>query len=380
MVTATLNPRYYRVDIDMAAPANWTAASDTTAAGAIDNTTAEKYNRTVLITGTIDNPVVTAGKTFRINEVLITYSNTTLADVISDINGASPQTGVWADSIVGDCVTLRNWVGREGEPIWAQEGDGGLAEIGITEGVYQYWSTNTGSGFTAPVIGEDILINGIKIEWTGITAITCAADINALTWSHNVIAYVVGDNSVPNQTLQLSSTNGQPYVLNNGTSGVVTDIGFTAGNYGGSPLTYAQAIDKERANMRWDGIVNKLGLLISPILLGVWDKEGTVDGTDTLDTLSFTVAYDRVNFLETADETSPGDWLKGADCIKRLIARALIEDYIGNQEIFDPTITNFGSRCARTNPTQILTITSAKLGAAVTNIEPNISVVQLLLK
>lgn len=379
MVTATLTPRYYRVEIDMTAPVDWTTASDATNAGAIDNTTAEKYNHTVLITGTIDNPTVTQFKTFYINDVLITFSNTTIADVISDVNGLTPQTGVWADSIVGDCLTLRNWVGREGEPIWLKEGDGGLAEVGLTEDVYQYWPCNTGTGFTAPVVGEDIIINGITVEWTGITAATCAADINALTWSHNVVAYVVGDAMAPNETLQLCSVNGQPWVLNDGSSGVVSDIGFTTGNYGGTPLTYAQAIDKERANMRWDAIVNHLGLLISPVFLGIYDKQGTVDGTVPLDSLSFTIAYDRANYLETEDETSPGDWLRGADCIKRLIARALIEDSTGNQEIFDPSITNFGSHCARTNPTQILPVTSAKLGAAVTNIEPNLTVTQLLL-
>jgi hypothetical protein len=100
MVTATLTPRYYRVEIDMTAPANWTAATDATDAGAIDNTTAEKYNRTVLITGTVDTPVLTLFKTLYINDVLVAFSGAALADAISDINALTPQTGVYADNTV----------------------------------------------------------------------------------------------------------------------------------------------------------------------------------------------------------------------------------------------------------------------------------------
>jgi hypothetical protein len=380
MVTATLTPRYYKVQIDMTIAVDWTSATNATNAGAIDNTHAEKYNRTTLITGTIDNPTVTQGNTFYINNVLIEFSNTSISDVISDINALTSQTGVWANSIVGDCLTLRNWCGREGEPIWIKEGNGGLAEIGITESVYTYWPCNTGSGFTAPVIGEDIIINGVTVEWSDITAETCAADINALTWSHNVVAYVVGDSgSASNQTLQLCSKNGQPWVLNNGSTGVVSDIGFTVGNYGGTPLTYEQSIDKERATMRWDAIINKLGELISPIFLGIYEKQGTIDGTVAIDSLGFTIGYDRPNFLETDDELNANEKLYGANCIRRLIARALIEDYNGNQEIFDPTITSFGSHCARVNPTQILPIQCAKLGNTVTDIEGNLTVTQLFL-
>lgn len=381
MVTATLTPRYYRVEIDMTAPADWTVAADATDAGAIDNTTAEKYNRTILITGTVDTPVLTAGKTLYINDVLVTFSGAAIADAISDINALTPQTGVYADdSIISTCITLRNWVGYEGSNIWLKEGSGGLAELGLTENVYSYWPCETGTGFTAPVAAEDILINGVKITWSGATAASCAADINSLTWAHQVVAYVVGDGTVPNQTLQLCSAVGQPWVLQNGATGLISDIGFLTGNHGGTPLTYAQSIDKERANMRWDGIVNKLGELISPVYLGVFDKDGTIDGTSPLDTLSFTVAYDRANYLSTEDETSPGDYLLGADCIKRLIARALTEDYTGNQEIFDPTITNFGDKCARVNPTQILPILAEKLDSVIGNVEPNISVTPLLLK
>lgn len=380
MVTATLTPRYYRVEIDMTAPSNWTTATDATNAGAIDNTTAEKYNRTILITGTVDTPVLTPGKTLYINDVLVTFSGAAIADAISDINGLTPQTGVYADNqLLNNCITLRNWVGYEGANIWLKEGSGGLAELGLAESVYSYWPCETGSGFTAPVVSEDILINGVTVTWTGITAALCAADINTLTWAHQVVAYVVGDSGT-NQTLQLCSAVGQPWVLQDGSTGVVSDIGFVAGNHGGTPLTYAQSIDKERANMRWDGIVNKLGELISPIYLSVFDKTGTIDGTAAVDSLEFTIAYDRANYLSTEDETSPGDYLVGTDCIKRLIARALIKDYSGNQEIFDPTITNFGTKCARVNPTQILPILAAKLETLVTNVEPNITVTPLLLK
>jgi hypothetical protein len=72
--------------------------------------------------------------------------------------------------------------------------------------------------------------------------------------------------------------------------------------------------------------------------------------------------------------------LTGADCIKRLIARALVQSYTSNQEIFDPTLTTTGNTCVRVNPLQILSVTSEALDAVAdiaTAVEANISVVQI---
>jgi hypothetical protein len=79
------------------------------------------------------------------------------------------------------------------------------------------------------------------------------------------------------------------------------------------------------------------------------------------------------------DELNAGVMLTGADCIKRLIARALVQSYTSNQEIFDPTITTVGNTCARLNPSQIMQLTAEAIDAPadIATVEVNISVVQI---
>ena len=131
--------------------------------------------------------------------------------------------------------------------------------------------------------------------------------------------------------------------------------------------------------MRWEAVINQLGMLISPVFLGEYVKTGTVDGTAALTTLSFTVGYDRTGFLRVEDVTSPGTYLTGSAAVRRLVATALVNTYEGNQEIFDPTVTNTGTSAARVNPTQIIAVTAEALDAEadIATVEANISVVQL---
>ena len=65
--------------------------------------------------------------------------------------------------------------------------------------------------------------------------------------------------------------------------------------------------------------------------------------------------------------------------MRRLVATALVNTYEGNQEIFDPTVTNTGTSAARVNPTQIIAVTAEALDAEadIATVEANISVVQL---
>jgi hypothetical protein len=374
MVTATLTPTYYRVSFSGSAPNNFNAlVAD--AAGGLDNTTPEKYNRIIRVVGTEAAVSVTGGDSIRINdeEVVFSTNPSVLADVITTINLKTQVHGVIAYAYDTNYVGLANAWNRVGESIWLAAGTGtALADMGLSDGVYRTWPSVFGTASpTLPAENEDIKINGVTIAFgaADIANVSSVCDkINSLSLLHSVQATPAGAG------IQLSSTTGQPFTLSDGASGSVTDLGFAAGNQGGSPSTLAQSLNKERANMRWEAAVFELGQLISPVFLGEISKTGVIDGSAAVTTISFTVAYDRPSFLRIEDELNPGVFLTGEACIRRLMALALVNDYDNPQEIMDPTITTTGDTCARLNPLQILNIRSEKLSASLATVEQNITV------
>lgn len=379
MVNATLTTTYYRATFAGATPNNFNALVGN-AAGGVDNTWPERYNRMIRVVGTDATVSITAGDSIRLNgvEVVFTVNPTTLDDAVAAINALTTEHGVIAYKYDTNYLALMNAWGREGEPIWVAAGSGtALADAGLVEGAFSSWPSVFGTAAPAlPAAGEDILFNGVKVTFAagdvGSIAAVCAK-INTLTGVHNVVAQPAGGG------IQLSATNGVPFALANGLSGSVADLGFAAGNYGGAPTTLAQSTDKERANMRWDAVVFELGQLISPVFLGEIVKTGTIDGSGPVTSISFTLGYDRPSYLRIEDSLNPGTYLVGADCIKRLMAIALTSDLSSNQEVFDPTLTTTGNTCARLNPSEILNITAAKLDANIATVEQNITVAQIAL-
>jgi hypothetical protein len=378
MVTATLTPKYYRVTFNGTTNVNELTGNQ---AGGLDSTTAEKYNRIVRLVGTDDEVLVTNLHSIFINNVEVKFTTAgglDLAGVISTINLSSQEHGVKASIYDTVYLDLQNAPGREGESIWLNTGTGSaLTAMGLTAGVRTEWpgviGTSRASPATLPANTEDIKFNGYAITFTegSPTVATTCAKINEFSGLTNVRAYAAG------AAIQLVSANGQPFSLANGVSGTVADLGLTAGNFGGTPTTLAQSLNKERANMRWEAVVAQLGLLISPIWLGEIEKTGTQDGTAPVTTLAWTVGYDRANYLEIENSAAPGTMLKGADCIKRLVAIALNQDYISNQEVFDPTISTTGVTCARLNPLTIVEVSASSAGSISSLETNNITVVQI---
>lgn len=374
MVTATLTPTFYRVSFSGTTPNNFNALT-ADAAGGLDNTRAEAYNRIVRVVGTEASVSVTGGDSIRINDVPVVFSTnpSVLADVITAINLKTEQHGVIAYAYATNYVGLANAWNRIGAPIWLESGTGtALADMGLTAGVYRAWPSVFGSASpTRPADGEDIKINGVTITFAAGdvgTIVAVCAKINTLSALHSVQAQPAGAG------IQLSSLVGQPFTLSDGVSGTIADLGFSAGNQGGAPTTLLQSLNKERANMRWDAVVFELGQLISPIRLADISKTGVIDGSAAVTSLSFTVAYDRPSYLRIEDSLNPGTYLTGEACIKRLVAIALVNDYDNPQEIMDPTITTTGDTCARLNPLQILTVRTEKLNASLLTVEQNITV------
>lgn len=375
MPTSTLTTTYYRVVWNGTAPTNYNALTGNQAGG-IDNTNPENYNRRISITGTTHAPTVTAGHSILINGVEVVFTSTTLAQCILDINALTNQTSVIAhQATVAGYLTLTNATNYEDNPFSIQAGTGtALTDLGLTANTYSKWPNVVGSTVTLPLNNNDnIIINGVTVTFTtagGLDLAGVVSTINSLTSLHNVTAYASAN------VIQLCS-NGQPWKLAAGTTvGTLANIGFTATFYGGAPTTRTNSLNKERATMRWQQIVNNLGLLISPVVIRDFVKTTDYTGNSPLVTMEWTVGYDRPDYLRILDSTAlpTVDYLTGGDAVKRLIAMSLISDLDGNQEIFDPTIGAYGSTGNRANPVQIINMTAAALDTSVATVEANLTV------
>ena len=387
MPTASIIPTYYTVTWTGNAPTDYNAL-DLNQAGGLDNCTAEKYLRIVRAVGAQAAPTVAAADTIRINQVDITFTvagGLDLLGIINTINQSQTETSVLAIESPATYVTLINAAGWEGYPIVVEDVTGGVvgAKLGLQVTTYRGAPIQQGLAMTLPLTNLD----NVKINGQTITFLTGALNLAGVVATINASTILTGVSAKPAGVgIALISENNQPFTLSAGTTaGTWGNLGFTTGNKGGSVVagvdnqTLAQSLDKERANMRWDAVVSELGWLISPFFLGEIMKTGDLNGTAPVTTLTFTVGYDRPSYLSVENSLVPNTYLTGTACIKRLIARALTQSYVGNQEIFDPTLSVGGNSCVRLNPLQILEITAAALDtpAHVATVEANISVVQI---
>jgi hypothetical protein len=378
MPTASVSTTYYSVTWTGNTPTDYNSLTGNQAGG-IDNSNAESYNRRVSITGTHASPTVTAGHSIIINEVEIFFTSTTLAQCIIDINAYANKTNIIAhQGLVANYITLTNSVGYEDQSFSLLAGSVGtaLSDLGLTAGSYKYWPCVLGTSVTLPLTNNDnIVINGVNVAFTtagGLDIAGVVTTINSLTYLHNVIAYAAAN------VIQLVGASGQPWLLAAGTSsGTLANLGFVAGTHGGYPDSFALSINKEYATMRWEQIVNNLGLLISPVVIRDFVKTTDYTGESPLVTMQWTVGYDRPEYLSIVDITSgatPQPLLTDVNTIKRLVATALTVDINSNREIFDPTIKTFGANCNRVNSSQIVNLTAGALDTVIANLEAQITV------
>lgn len=149
---------------------------------------------------------------------------------------------------------------------------------------------------------------------------------------------------------------------------------YAAANSNTFPTTLTTSLDIERANMRWDAVVRKLGDLLVPLFTVAFNSPNRDEDTPETE-LAFTVSYDRPEFLDTEDELSAPARLTGADCVKRLVARALINDEVENRQIFDPEVDFSGGPYV--NGPQIREVTATKINASIATVEANITVTEI---
>jgi hypothetical protein len=141
----------------------------------------------------------------------------------------------------------------------------------------------------------------------------------------------------------------------------------------GWPTDLSHSLAKTRAYLRWQTIIQQLETTVSPVETTSFLASGADQNTPPT-SVSFTVAYDRPDFLYTADELNVGVTLYGTAAIKRFIARALTATITRNVLVLDPTIIA-GLQAHYGESTQEITV--GPLFTTITAAEAVITVIQV---
>lgn len=377
MTTFSLNPTYYQVTWTLNSPTDYSSLTGNQNGG-LDSSTSWDINRLIIVTGSnsITGTPMSNGDTIVINGYTIEFTSAdTLTDIINKINLVSKFTNVSANtSIAGTYITLFNRPGTEGVPFYLANGTGtALTTLGFTEDRYQNYPSEVGTAFTSVTTGSNITINGINIVFSSGTLAGAVDQLNNYAAQTSVKAYVAGP------YLQMTGLNGQPWAINSGNA--VTNLGTTIGNHGGYPMSLANSLAKERANMRWDQTINELESYSTPIFLGNIKRTGNIANV-ALTSITFTVGYEhpaQVSTIARPTEPDAGNVLVGTDAIKRSVARALTSTIATNRKVFDTTMQSYGSYTDRPNSARIQKVTASALDTVsnIAIVESNISVVQI---
>ena len=228
-------PIYFTVTVNGASPTNYNALTGNQAGG-VDLGAARQYNQRVWVTGNtaITSNVMSNNETIVINGYNVVFDNNDLlADIISKVQTTSKFTNVTATNQFDvNCLTLTNTVDSMGYPFYVAEGNGtALAKLGIPASTYRAGVSEIGGAFTTFGTGTVITINGVNIAFASSTTIVgVATAINSRQAETGVIAQLSGGK------IQLASIYNQAYQLGGAN---IAQLGFTAGNHGGSPVTLA---------------------------------------------------------------------------------------------------------------------------------------------
>lgn len=143
---------------------------------------------------------------------------------------------------------------------------------------------------------------------------------------------------------------------------------YAAENGDTFPATNAAALAIEYSNMWFEAVIRGASETISPLFHPAVVVTGrTADLPATA--IELTLVYDRPEYLNTEDETSPPTRLTGADAVKRMIARSLINDISENRQVYYPESLK--------NEPQILDLTVTKLFVDLATAEGAITVTEI---
>ena len=372
-------PVFYTVSFNLTSPTDYSGLTNSQGGG-MDVGTALRYSQRVSVTGntTITSNVMSAGETIVINGFSIAFASTDmLADLIAKINLASKYTNVIATNAISSTyLTLTNPVDQMGYRFYVAEGTGSaLSKLGITAGTYSAGVTEYGGSFSNFATNDVITINGTTVTFGGTsTAAATVTTINSLQAQTGVVAQLYAGGKV-----QLGSVYNQPYVLGGAN---IAKLGFSAAIHSGFPQTLATSESKDQGNMRYTQAVMEIEKMATPFFVGDWATTGNQDGNAAPTTLQFTVAFNNVDWLQTTaytTEPDAGTVYTHELAIRRSVARALVNTYNSNRNVFDPTATASGSLAVRGATSKILNITASALDVVgnIQTVENNITVTQI---
>lgn len=292
--------------------------------------------------------------------------NVNLPELCSLINAASPWTGVianfwrfWdnggADDYPVPYVSLTCAYPSVQTSITLNNVNGTpLGVLGLPVGSVTLPNAIYGGSFTTLTDGATAIINGVTITFTtggGLDVAGAINTINAFTGSTNVLARQAG------AYIQLNSLSQAPILFGTSTSGAAADLGFADNTSYASAMTYAKALLREQGNMRWNGVASYLSSNLTPAYYGqaAWTSNNGTCGPEGLTWIMGVEHIDQVYCVAEYDDGlgDAGTTLKGTDALKRLIARALAQDWTANRNIYNPNVAISGSSVAY-NTSQVL--------------------------
>lgn len=378
MTISSFNPTYYRVIWSGVSPSNYNGLTNDKNGG-IDPKTSWQIKNSVMITGTVlisSTPFAQDAYIIINNQQINFLSTDTLSNIINKINSWSSTTNVVASqNVTSGYLTLENSVGTESSPISISEGSANaLSALGLVAGVYKNPTIALGSAYSNVTVGSTAVINFTNITFSSSSISNVINTINQVSSKTGIVASLAGPN------IQLSSPSDSPALI--GAGNAVTSLGFVTNTaYTGYPRTLDDSLAKERANMRWNQVINELQKNMTTIFVGDFDRINP-SLSQSVNTLSFTVGIDKpenVITISASNEPNPGVLLQDTDAVKRLVARAVTVDITSTRKIYDPTPSIGNTYVRLDNSAQIKTITAAALDTVsnISIIENNITVTKI---
>jgi hypothetical protein len=107
---------------------------------------------------------------------------------------------------------------------------------------------------------------------------------------------------------------------------------------GSVPTNLAASLAKERANLRYRRVIEKIQLLGNIYVSDIVAADANANTAPATFVFTATVEHD-VAGLRVEDVTEPGTYLTGVDALERQIADALIFEFSAITDYYDPTAT-----------------------------------------
>lgn len=384
---ATFSPfaAYYRITWNLTTPTNYTGSNNT--GGGINPFNSRQYHSMIATTGNVDVSGGYGGSTgdeLLLNEYVIgPFTNgDTVSTIIDRFNTMSNWTNVMASSDVNpkyialSCaypsvqtdITLANYTGTP------------LASLGFTAGSFTYPNPIYGGTFSSPTNGQNVVINGVTVTFVSgsLNLAGVCTTINSQSGATDVVATPAAGN------VQLNSVSSSPIYVLSGTA--TSALGFTNGTTYAGAMTYANAIADEQGFLRWKYVASSIETLVTPIYYAGVSYSNTTNrstnGVNPPATFSWTVGVEHIDALTTltlaGEPEGAGVQLNGAACVKRLVARALINSYTENCNVYNPNVAIAGSSVVAYNTSQMITVQVTASGidtaANIDDVEANLTV------